>query len=382
MTSELRRLFVGSLLLACFVAVFRYQELAGDPGIYRSRMALLFDGNLPYVDFFFEHLPFTILPMGVAWLLGGAFGDVAYTVIFALLMAVCLWITAVLVERLGERLSHERAGFRWLAVAAPLFPFILFRSDPFPVVFASAALLALVEGRERRALWMECAGILAKGWPVVLAVPEWWRGRRLRATVLVVTAAGLIVGLVALPGFSQARQFEGIHSETLFGAAFTLARFRSGSSLELISDAGATYVAVPSWVVPISLTVGIILFGIALTRLRSGFSWNASVRLVAATLVALMVASPLLSPQFMLWPTPFLALHHNRKVRGTAIAVSALTLIYMLGWNPGFEGDLWWVGVVNLRNLVLLVLGALTAWTVSGSQTSMGHDQPAGQDPR
>jgi hypothetical protein len=229
---------------------------------------------------------------------------------------------------------------------------------------------------------MQYAGILAKGWPVVLALAEWWRGRRLRATGLAVTAAALLVGLVALPGFSQARQFEGIHSETLFGAAFTLARFRRGSSLELVSDAGATYVAVPSWVVPVSLTVGVILFGIALTRLRRGFSWNASVRLVAATLVALLVASPLLSPQFMLWPTPFLALHPNRNVRGTAIAVSALTLIYMLGWNPGFEGDLWWIGVVNLRNLVLLALGGLTAWTVSASQKSMGRDQSAGQDPR
>jgi hypothetical protein len=149
----------------------------------------------------------------------------------------------------------------------------------------------------------------------------------------------------------------------------------------LITDAGATYVAVPYWVVPVSLTVGVILFGIALIRLRPGFSWNASVPLVAATLVALLVASPLLSPQFMLWPTPFLALHPNRNVRGTAIAVSALTLIYMLGWNPGFEGDLWWVGVVNLRNLVLLALGGLTAWTVSASPASMGRDQSAGQDP-
>jgi hypothetical protein len=94
------------------------------------------------------------------------------------------------------------------------------------------------------------------------------------------------------------------------------------------------------------------------------------VRLLSAALVALLVGFPLLSPQFILWPTPFLALHPDKTVRGTAIAVSALTLIYMLGWNSGFEGDLWWVGVVNLRNIVLVALGVMTAWRVVSSSTS------------
>lgn len=106
------------------------------------------------------------------------------------------------------------------------------------------------------------------------------------------------------------------------------------------------------------------MLAVAVVRLRPGFSWDASIRLLATVVVAILIGSPLLSPQFILWPTPFLALHPNRAVRGTAIAVSALTLIYMLGWNPGFEGDLWWVGVVNLRNAVLLALGAITAWAM------------------
>ena len=365
MSLELRRLFVGLILIASVVAVFRQSELAGDPGIYRSRMALLFDGNVPYVDFFYEHLPLMLLPMGLAWLLGGAFNPIAYTVLFAGLMALCVWVTLILIERMGDRLEQVDSGKRWLAIAGPLLPFALFRSDPLAVVFAVAGLYALVEGRERMAGRMEYAGILAKGWPVVLAVPEWWRGRRLRATGLVIASTVLLGGLIALPGFSQARQFSGIHSETLVGGVFTIVRLRSGTDLGLINEAGATYISVPVWATLLNLTLGVLVLAVAMVRLRPGFSWEGSIRLMAAVVVAFLVGSPLLSPQFILWPTPFLALHSDRMVRGTAVAASALTLVYMLGWNPGFEGDLWWVGVVNLRNLVLLALGAITAWTVA-----------------
>ena len=77
---------------------------------------------------------------------------------------------------------------------------------------------------------------------------------------------------------------------------------------------------------------------------------------------------------WILWPTPFLALHPDRMVRGVAVLVSSLTLIYMLGWNPGFEGDLWWVGVVNLRNIVLVVLGVITAWFVRNVRGEVSLD--------
>jgi hypothetical protein len=366
LSREATRLFLGIVLLAIFLAVLRELELAGDPRIYRGRMALLFDGQVPYVDFFFEHFPVAIAPMALAWLLGGAFNPVIYTVLFALIMAMCLALTLTLVERTGERLSLTSPGLRWLAIAGPLFPIVLFRSDPFPVVLAMASFYAMVFARERMAIGMEVAGILTKGWPVVLAMPEWWRGRRRRAVVLVVISMAVGGLLITLPGFSQARQFSGIHSETAVGAVYTLVRISSGSDLRLINDAGATYVSVPVWAAIANLGLGLVLLVLAIARVRGDFSWYGSVRLLSAAVLALLIGAPLLSPQFMLWPTPFLALHPDKAVRGMALTVSALTLLYMLAWNPGFEGDLWWVGVVNLRNIVLIVLGATSAWVVAG----------------
>lgn len=367
MSRDVRRVFVGTLLLAAFLAAFRAAELAGDPGIYRNRMALLFDGQIPYVDFFFEHFPLAILPMALAWLLGGAFDPLIYTILFSLMMALCLGATLVVVERTGDRLTISDPGLRWLAVAGPLFPIVLFRSDPFPVLLATAAFYAMVFAKERLAIGMEITGIFTKGWPVVLAVVEWWRGRRRRAIVLVVIALVLGGLLITLPGFSQARQFSGIHSENTVGALYTLTRISSGFDLGLITDAGATYVSVPVWAAIANLGLGVALLILALVRVRGEFSWEGSLRLLSAAVVALLVGSPLLSPQFLLWPTPFLALHPSKTIRGGAIAVSGLTLLYMLAWNPGFEGDLWWVGVVNLRNMVLVALGVMTVWTVPGT---------------
>jgi hypothetical protein len=374
MKSNSRWLFVGIVLLALVPAALRASELAGDPEIYRSRMALLFAGELPYLDFFFEHLPVAVVPMAAAWLLGGAFGPVVYTTIFACLMALCLWLTLVLVERIAGPLRVVDPGRRWLAIAGPLMPIVLFRSDPLPVLLAMAGLYAIIEGRERLAITTEYAGILAKGWPVALALIEWRRGRRFRAMGLVIAATALMLALLSLPGFSQARQFSGIHSETLVGAGFTLARIGSGSSLGLINEAGATYVAVPIWGTVLNLSIGVVLLLLALYRVQPRHTWEGSIRLLAAAVVALLIGSPLLSPQFILWPTPFLALHPSRGVRLSALLTSLLTLLYMLGWNPGFEGDLWWVGVVNLRNSVLVVLGVMTALAVSGAR--MATDEP------
>ena len=360
-----RRVLIGAVVISVAAASLRFDELAGDPGIYRDRMALLFDGQVPYVDFFYEHLPLAIIPMAVPWLLGGAFGEILYTVLFAVLMALCLYATLSLVERVGDRIMVEQSGMRWVAVAGLLFPIVLFRYDPVPVLLVMVSVVGFLGTRGRVAAWSASVGVLVKGWPMVLAMTEWWRGRHWRAAGLVALALTM-TALLALPGFSRVRAFSGIHSETFFGGIFTLFRLRAGSSFQLITDAGATYVAVPVWAIVANLTLGVLLLALALYKAVGEFSWDRGVRLLAAATLAILIGSPLLSPQFLLWPTPFLALHSKPVVRRLAIGVSLLTLLYMLGWNPGFEGDLWWVGVMNLRNLVLVVLGVAASMTVTG----------------
>ena len=361
--------FVGVCLMAIPLALLNSPEFTGDPQIYRNRMVLLFDGSIPYLNFQYEHLPLVLVPMVLAWVLGGGLGPGIYTVVFAMLMAICLAATAILLDRISEDGPTQRAGFRWVLLAAPLVPIVLFRSDPFPVALAVGGLLAMVTGREVAAISLEFSGVLAKGWPVVLATAEWSRGHRIRSVGLVVAAIALFGSSLALPGFSEVRSFSGIHSETAMGALLVAIRSAGGADLGITSQAGASYVLVPVWASVANLTLGVLVALLALARMQPGFSIDRAARVMAALTLALLLGSPLLSPQFILWATPFLALHRSRRVLRLAIVVTVLTLIYMTGWNPEFEGAQWWVWVLNLRNLALIALGVLCAWTVGADHS-------------
>lgn len=354
-------------VLAVGLALLNRPEFTGDPAIYRSRMELLFAGNTPYVDFYFEHLPLSLIPMMAAWILGGFGGDALFTSIFALLMIACLAGTAHAVDDDGAR----AAGLMWLVLAGPLFPIVIFRSDPFPTFLAAAAFAAVVAGQEKKASGLEFAGVLAKGWPSVLALVEAARGRRGKAMMVAGTGVLLLIGLLLLPGFRSGRAFSGLHSETVAGAAAIAFRTFDGDSLGLLYEAGATYVSVPVWAWVLNLNIGVLIGLLALGRWRGRFTREGGAGILSASVVTLLLISPVLSPQFLLWPTPFLALHRSPTVKGLALGTTLLTLIYMIGWNPDFLGNPWWIVVLNVRNLVLVALGVVCAWGIAESRSEV-----------
>lgn len=374
---HLRGFVVGILFLSIPVAILNQSEFTGDPAIYRSRMIELFQGSLPYIDFPYEHLPLSLVPMALAWILGGVISPLLYTVVFACLMAVCLAVTTELLKRIEDVKGPSGATLRWLVVSTPLFPIVLFRSDPVPLLLAVATIYTMAIGREKATLSLELAGILTKGWPALYAIPEWSRGRRVRAVVLAVVTVSVVAALVILPGFSQTRAASGLHSESIVGSVVAAVRTMRGESLGLLYQAGATYIDVPLWAWVLNLNLGAGLGLLTFARFRPDPSFNGIAPVMAALIVALLVASPLLSPQFLLWPTPFLALHRSNRVQWTALLVTGLTLVYMMGWNSNFVGNPWWLYVLNVRNLALVVLGALCAWTVGSKGNSRPQPQGA-----
>lgn len=367
----------GGLLVAVFIgsiaiAVLNQPEFTGDPAIYRERMALLFDGAIPYYDFDFEHFPLAGIPMALAWIAGGFLGPDVFTIIFGFLMAACLLMTAELVFRLETVTGTSGVTERWIAVAAPLVPIVLFRSDPFPTVLAVAALYTAAVGQERRSLWWELGGTFAKGWPALLAISDWIRGRRVKALIVFCAAIGLVGTLILSPGFTQSRTFSGLHSESVVGAALIGFRTITGQPLQLLYEAGATYVEVPFWGWILNLNVGLCVALVVFARFRRFARFVDVPRFMAASILALLLISPLLSPQFLIWVTPFIVFFRSRKVFGLAVAVTGLTLLYMTGWNSDFLGNPWWVYVLNLRNIALVALAVLCAWRVGGGAADPG----------
>ncbi|MDH5372894.1 MAG: glycosyltransferase 87 family protein, partial [Acidimicrobiia bacterium] len=274
--------------------------LSEDPILYFDRVEAVVEGGWPYVNTDLEHLPMSFALMVITWFLGGSAGIETFTIVFAVLMGISLFVSARLVSSIGLELGISDSHWTFLLIAGPLLPLVVFRNDPISLMFTAFALLAFVRHQPGRGgVWTGVA-IAAKGWPVILALVAWWRGRRLLAVSLIAWTVGLVALLLWSPGFRAGRSFNGIHMETFAGSLVGLVRSLRGDPLGLIEAAGARYIDVSSVIVFIQAGLGV---GIGLVfawrTMRNPPNWNLVPHLLAGTTLALLLASPLLSAQFL-----------------------------------------------------------------------------------
>ena len=232
----------------------------GDPRAYAESMDLMFGGEVPYIDFGYEHLPLAIVPMGLATVISAATG-IPFTYPFMLLMLAMVFATGVLVVRIAgdldlASLDGGDIGLRFVVMVAPMLLIIPFRIDALSVLLAVAALFFAIREREGASFAAAVGGVLAKGWPVVLTATDWWRGKRTRAAVLVGFTTVIGVALLMTPGFRAGREFVGVHEETLSGTLVIVWRLLGGNEAQIVDAAGALYVVTGPWAVAFNLAVG------------------------------------------------------------------------------------------------------------------------------
>lgn len=341
---------VAFLLVSVPVAFGHPTVLTGDPRLYDESMEKLFSGAIPYVDFTFEHLPLAILPMALASMIASLTG-LAFVYPFMILMLAMMFATGVLVVRIAGALDLGDVGLRFVVMVAPMLLIIPYRVDALSVLLAVAAIWYAVASKEGRSLAAALGAILAKGWPVVLAGADWWRGKQARAALLV-GFTGLMVGLLSLTdGFRAGREFVGVHEETLSGTLVIVGRLAVGNEPQIVDSAGALYVVTGTWALVFNLAVGAIIAIAALSVLRHRFSWQGGVALTGALTYGVLLASPLLSTQFMMWPIPFVALTGSRRAQILLTAAGVLSVALTAVWFPQ---TLWWHTGWLIRNLVLV----------------------------
>ncbi len=363
--SERRRLLVLWGLTACLFAfvvsyVFGLLDvndvlrtgLVSDIRSYESIAGSLLDGQLPYRDFVFEHLPLALIPIGILGAIADATGASLWLV-WPIAMTPVFILTALWVDRLDP---DDPPGFRFIAVSLPLLPLVLFRLEPWIEIFAVAAVVAFVAGHNLRGGVLTMLGALGKGWPVVIAALPWKFGKR-REAVTVALLTVTLLGIVAIQdGFRSGRTFNGIHTETVMGSVVLLVRHIGGSALDTASAAGALYVDVAQVLVLLNALPGLALVAIGLYALV-GREESTAVSAVGLIVLGIVLASPLSSTQFIFWIAPFVALLGVTQRRIYVVAgVFALASIAV------FEPDtlLWTVEVV-LRNAALVGLGIVWA---------------------
>jgi hypothetical protein len=310
-----------------------------------------------------------LIPMAAAWLLGGASSLSGYAFALAAISLACLLGTSFLLLRMETTMPLDGLAVRWLLLTVPLLPFLLFRNDSWSVLLMVGGIWLAMGGRRFASSAALGLGILSKLWPAVWVAPQWWEGRRRSAGVLAALAVGGLL-ITLSPGVQSIQNPQGLHTETLMGSFFGLARSITGADLGLTNTA-AVYIDAPGWALGLDGLVGLALAGWALRRLRDSFSWESALLLAGALVGAGLIASPFFSTQYVAWIAPFVAV--SRRLTRPALLISATSLLLIISWFRLFDGEVWWWSLLVARNLLLVVVTAGLILAKTSSQAGSGR---------
>ena len=356
----------------------------GDAGLYQQWYACCFShGTFPVADPMWQYPPGAAL---VFWLPGRLPGS--YVEDFMVLAIGCdLAITLMLWS--SARRGGSLAGAWYWVCGVPLLGAVsVGRFDVVPVALSVAALCVARRGSVRGALIGAAAAV--KVWPVtLLAGMAPGQQRRGVAAAAAVFAAVCAISASGTASFLAHQNARGVEIESVAATPFMIWRqagwpgtvvYRfgayqlSGGHAALALDASRLALvlaaaAVIGWRLLIASGRG---------RWRPEFAADAP---LAATLLFL-VASPVLSPQYLLWVIGLAAAclatgqTTQRPVALAVLAAAGLTqLIFPIWWYRLVNGSDAVTAVLAARNVLLVLAAALSCWRIL-SASAPGREDP------
>lgn len=380
---------VAAALLFAFAlyAVQRWLERDAltDTAGYHDYAMFVRAGNIPYSD------PNTVLAYPpaalVPWLIA-SYMSWSYATNFTILMGVCgigcIALIATTLRRVDAGSWRLWAALLLFAVS-PLVLGSLYgtRFDLWPTLLALGGLAAVVRERPILGGALLGLGFAAKLWPgalLPLALVHLWR-RRGGAAAVDAGIAFVVVAAVCFVPFaisephglwsSISNQFDRPLQVESLGAAVLLAAEHFGiASYTTINAGGGQALTGPGTglaanlltAVEILAVVGIV---IVYARRRT-HSPDALLMAAAATVAALIAFDKVLSPQYLIWLVPFVALACGR----TGIAAAGLLLLALGLTQTWFPWNYWelatdhrspWTGLLLARDICLVALAAVLA---------------------
>ena len=368
-----RAITIGLALIAVFFAVLasllildltaangNQSPIAGDPPWYNAIATAILDGSIPYVDVPIEHLPGALVPM----LAVGGISSIT-TMSFEALWPFAMGAAFIASVAIADRIpSHFNSGRQYLVLSLPLLPLVLFRIEPWLMVWVVASLALAFKGRWPGFIGTTFLASMTKGWPIILLALPFRLGRKALA---VGGAAATLIPLMAiatLAGFREGRAFEGIHTETIVGNLILIFRTMAGSDLQLIGVAGAAYTEAGAFAVFVNALIGLPFIVISVVLVLRRKSTDELVQALGVGVMGIILASPLFSSQFLFWLVPFVLLISSRWRRVYVVA-SIATLLTVILWVPLAPG---WSVIVLARNALLVALAI--GWTTDLVRTT------------
>jgi hypothetical protein len=265
----------------------RYAQIAASDGI-------------PYRDHEVEYAPGEL---AIAEMVGRASPAVARALLAAIAFAAD--IATFFAVRSGWGPAAAR---RYLWLGLPLLIFAYRRADLVVVCLTVSALVLARRGRERTGGTMLAGAVLTRIWPLVLA-PVWAIERRVRALwVLAVALASGVIAWIALGGLDAVRQVSSFRGATGWELESTVGVVVWALTDEHRFESGANRTGqVPPWAGLVMLVLLLVLLGGVWLRASRRTAEPAGAPALAAV-AALLVVSPILSPQYVIWLLPWVAI--------------------------------------------------------------------------
>jgi Glycosyltransferase family 87 len=365
-----------------------------DVGEYFGYARAWVDGKAPYVDFQVEYPPGALLVFLLPLLVGGR---ERYVKSFVTEMALFDVLTLLLVLGLAARVAPGRrrgpvvAAGVYLLSTALLHPVLYARFDLASVALLMGALWLLRDERPASPVLLGVAGAV-KLWPMALA--PLWLGRAYRRSGsqgLLRTSLWIALGFVApalllLPrvgaralSFLEYHRARGVQIESTWGTiALVLDRVGLGHAAP-VSEFGAWDVQCGACSTFAVLSIPFLVAAVLspqLLALRAGAFGERDtggargLAAGAAAVLGLLIASRVLSPQYLLWAVPLLAVCGGWRERLTLVAAAALTsAVYPVLYPELVDGAAAGHGralaATVLRNLLLFLLYVLAAWAAT-----------------
>lgn len=415
---RVRFVFWFTVLITCHLAAFVYLGLTipqffSDTSLYFHYGQLLVAGQVPYQDFVLEYPP---LVVPLFWLPARFAHDiVTFRLFFAVEMLVCDLFGAGVVLWAIKRFAIPLSPLS-VAVVQPLWLVLAGRSlvferfDLAPAILVLFALVLFTWQRDWVAWLVLGLAVALKLYPVVIVpffVMGMWQRRAWRwrladvgAFLLGTVGPALLVSrgnLVALTTVITYHRERGLEIEAVSASLLLVASVLTGSPLAHMHQYGAVEVMAP--LAPLLTTLALPLTALTLLAVyavawRHHQVWSTAelpirfeilVRLSAVAILVFMLAGKVLSPQFMLWLYPLLAVVPYRRawiwpVFGLVLFLSQWIFpdhwAALLAFSPPV------IGVLLLRNALLVGLVLLLLPTVRAATlvSSVNRERPASRE--
>ena len=354
--------------------------------LYQGFAHAVFDGRVPYRDFFMEYPPGAL----AVFLPPDVFGGEHYNAAFKALMAVCgaatIVVVALVLTRLGATRPRMWTALLLLAVSpAALGPISLNTYDAWPAFLTIAALALLLASSPVAAFAVLALAFAAKVYPVVLLPPALvhvWRTRGRVVTARSLAAFAAVAAIVIAPFLAlaphglaesfRAQAGRGLQEESLGGSLLAVADRLGWYTATLVHRTGHAIsydLAGPlprALAVASSVSQALAVLVVAWVYARGRDEPRRLVVACAAAVAGFLAFTRFFSPQYMVWLVPFVALLGPAAWLVTAVAL-VLAQVWFFHYRHGALGGYFWL--VALRDLLVVGLFTLMALGLRGRAT-------------